>query len=115
MIGNHGGGIFTTNSATIVSSTITDNAAEGADSGGGVFVNGGTATIRNSIIAANRNNFDMPDVIGAFVSNGYNFIGNLGTATGFDQTGDQAVTDDILYPRLAALGNNGGTTPTHAL
>ena len=83
---NNGGGIWS-NSATITSSTITDNEAAGAASAGGVRSAVNTVTVRNTIIAANRNNSTTPDVIGAsggtFTSNGYNIIGNAPAGIGF--------------------------------
>lgn len=104
-------------SATITNSTVTDNQSAGANGTGGINQSGGAAvTIRNSIVAGNRNNQTLPDVSGAFTSNNFNFIGNVGAATGFngmaDQVGNAAA---ILDPRLLPLAVNGGTTPTHAL
>lgn len=113
---NHGGGLWTNGPTTINSSTITDNQAGGMDSASGIFRAGGTVTIRNSIIAANRSNTTIPDVVGAFTSSGFNLIGNVGLATGFtanaDQTGHSA---SPLDPRLDVLGDYGGTLPTHRL
>ncbi len=117
---NNGGGIRSDNNSvvTITGSTITDNDAAGAASGGGIYRATGTVTVRGSIIAANRNNSTIPDVGGAFTSQGYNLIGNVGTATGFtngvnnDQVGSIA---SPLNPQLAPLANNGGPTQTHAL
>jgi len=111
----NGGGIFNfSGNLTLTNSTITDNQAAGAGSAGGVFRFGGTVTVRNTIIAANRNNATTPDVAGAFTSSGYNLIGNLGTATGFTGTADQTSVANA-NAGLAALANNGGQTPTHAL
>jgi len=112
---NSAGGIVASGAVTITSSTIADNEAIGANSVGGIYQVGGTFTIRNSIVAGNRNNTIQPDVFGAFVSNGYNIIGNRGTATGFgsnDQTGTSVA---VLNPQISVLSNFGGTTPTHAL
>ncbi len=118
-----GGGIWTgfaSGNATITNSTITDNEAPGANSASGVLLWGGTLTVRNTIIAANRNNSTTPDFdisFGEFTSQGYNLIGNRGV-TDFNQTGDQAGTSGAgnqLDPRLLPLALNGATTPTHAL
>lgn len=113
-----GGGIWTNNTTTIINSTITDNQYQVPGSAGGIFRSGnnGTVTLRNTIVAGNINNSTYPDVVGAFVSEGYNLIGNVGNATGFNQTGDQTGTSSsVLNPRLAPLDFYGGRTPTYAL
>ncbi|HEX8078101.1 MAG TPA: choice-of-anchor Q domain-containing protein, partial [Chthoniobacterales bacterium] len=120
-----GGGIRcvgTDTSTFVLNSTITDNQADGANSAGGLYRQGGSYIVRNSIIAGNRSNSTIADIAngfspGAFVSNGYNIIGNRGAVTAFNQTGDQVGGNGqaIIQPRLAPLGMNGGTTPTHAL
>ncbi len=124
------GGIWSNNNTTITNSTITNNIANGTNSGGGIYKTGGPAIIvRNSIIAANQNNATIPDVSGGFNSGGYNLIGNVGTAIGFnqptDQTGSNPLFENsdgkslaptvIFDPMLAPLANNGGTVPTHAV
>jgi CSLREA domain-containing protein len=115
----NGGGIsvlgFAT--ATITNSTVTDNQTAGTNSAAGIYKAAtGTVNIRNTVIAANRNNSLTPDVAGAFASNGNNLVGNVGTATGFNQPGDQTGTSaSPLNPQLGALQNNGGQTDTHAL
>ncbi|HVF71788.1 MAG TPA: choice-of-anchor Q domain-containing protein, partial [Chthoniobacterales bacterium] len=114
---NSAGGVVNNGTANITSSTITNNTATGSGSASGVISAGGTATVGNTLIAANVNNATIPDVSGtSFVSQGYNFIGNRGTVTTFNQTGDQTGTAaPPLDPKLAPLGNNGGQTQTHAL
>ena len=109
-------------SAIIINTTITDNEADGPGSAGGLLRDIGTLTVRNSIIAANRNNAVIPDVNiiggGTITSNGYNLIGNRGTVTAFNQTGDQTGTSGAgnqLDPRPLPLALNGATTPNHAL
>ncbi|HMP23894.1 MAG TPA: right-handed parallel beta-helix repeat-containing protein, partial [Saprospiraceae bacterium] len=115
-----GGGIGVALSFTnIINSTITDNGSNGGASG--VRVEGGTMTVRNSIIAGNRNNAAVPDVTKAssttVTSLGNNIIGNAPDA-GFtngvnnDQVGNST---SPLNPLLGSLANNGGPTPTHAL
>jgi CSLREA domain-containing protein len=111
---NNGGGIWASGGLDIVSSTIADNEAAGAGSAGGVFKNGGTVGIRNTLLAANRNNSIVPDAAGAFSSYGYNLVGNVGKASGFDQVGDQKGSAAApLDPLLRPLALVGGTTPTH--
>src|SRR5205085_11381791 len=94
-------------STGLTSVTVTNN------TGGGVLNTSGTVTSQNTIIAANTSN---TDVTGAFISGGYNLIGNEGTATGFTAVGDQTGTaGSPINPQLSALALNGETTPTHAL
>ncbi|MDQ4122428.1 MAG: carboxypeptidase regulatory-like domain-containing protein [Acidobacteriota bacterium] len=115
--GNGGGILVFSGVASFVNVTITDNQTAGTGSAGGILRSGGiSVNIRNTIIAANRNNTSTPDVAGAFTSNGNNLIGNVGTATGFTQTGDQKGTGaSPLNPQLASLSYNGGQTDTHFL
>ena len=121
-----GGGILAIGNAVISNSTVTDN--ETPDGAGGIYkFNGTTVTIRNSIVAGNCtrttgaicSQSTTPDVFsfgGDYTSQGYNLIGNVGTAGGFNQTGDQTGTSAApLNPQLAPLADNGGTTPTHSL
>src|SRR5262249_6979571 len=101
----------------ILNSTIAKNSA--GVFGGGIF--GGTANIKNTIVAANNANSSQPDLAGFFVSLGNNLIGdgNGGNnATGFIDgiKGDLVGTPGAhLDPRLGDLGDNGGPTQTHAL
>jgi CSLREA domain-containing protein len=118
--GGNGGGLWTFGPATITNCTITNNLAAGSNSAGGVLRANGTTTILNSLIAANQNNSTVPDVLATdntgITSTGFNLIGNVGTVTAFNQTGDQTGTGAApLNPVLGALGNNGGPTQTHAL
>ncbi len=122
----NGGGILAIGNAVISNSTVTDN--ETPNGAGGISkFNGTTVTIRNSIVAGNCTRTTgaicsqaaTPDVFsfgGDYTSQGYNLIGNAGTAGGFNQTGDQTGTSAApLNPQLAPLADNGGTTPTHSL
>jgi 6-phosphogluconolactonase (cycloisomerase 2 family) len=113
------GGIFSSGTTTLTNSTVTRNAAAGTGGASGVLRTAGTVTVRNTIIAENQNNAANPDVAGAFADSGggFNLIGNVGTATGFNQTGDQTGTGaSPLNPGLVkVLALNGGTVPTHAL
>ncbi len=119
--GGNGGGIHIFSGNFIVTnSTITNNTVNTTvSSAGGIMIGIGTATIRNSIVAANVGNGTYADVFGSFalINGGNNLIGNVGTATGFAQLGDQTGTGSSpLNPQLGALTvANGGKTPTHAL
>jgi CSLREA domain-containing protein len=118
-LGNfNGGGIFLHGPGTITNSTITDNETVGTQRASGLY-NAGFSDIvmHNTIVAGNRNNAAHPDTTGQFdATSSYNLIGNVGTATGFtlannNQLGNGGAQID---PLLAALGNYGGSTPTHS-
>ncbi len=119
--GGNGGGIeLFSGNLIVTNSTISNNTVNTTNtSAGGIMIGSGTATIRNSIVAANVGNGTYPDVFGTFSSanGGNNLIGNVGTAAGFAQTGDLTGTaGSPLNPQLGALTiANGGKTPTHAL
>jgi len=110
-------------SSLISNSTIANNSVTTGLSGvgGGIRRGSGTTiTVRSTIIAANTDNTNIPDIISdsdiGFISDGYNLIGNRGIITAFNQTGDQAGTSVVVFePRLDPLANYGGTTPTHQL
>ncbi len=131
-----GGGLLTfDNDLRLRNVTISDNTADAdgnnSGDGGGLAIVGtsGTATIRNTIIAAN---FDpsmgaaVPPTInpdcsnfGIITSEGYNLLGDnrgcMFTAATGDQIGDVAGGGNAINPLLAGLADNGGFTPTHAL
>ena len=116
--GSDTGGIgIARGTSVITSSTITDNGASLSGGTGGLsYAGSGSLTIRNTIISGNRNSSTNPDYDGnlRLSSQGYNLIGNPGTAAAFfNQPGDQVGV--LIIPMLAALSLNGGPTPTHAL
>jgi hypothetical protein len=144
-----GGALFENGQATLLNDTIVDNGASGGQGGlainasapgglaasgapgtgvgGGIYVYAGSVTSQNTVLAGNTANQD-PDVSGTFTSNGHNFVGNVGSASGFvnqtngDQVGgaphldlkDPTKTDyyPVIDPKLGPLQNNGGTTLT---
>jgi CSLREA domain-containing protein len=105
-----GGGVFhslETGTVSLINSTVTTNTA--ASGNGGVFVNNGTLTAVNTIIAAQTAGGDCAGS-GTIASDGHNL--ESGTSCGFGGTGDiQNVVDADIEP----LANNGGPTETHAL
>ena len=126
-----GGGIYNNGGTlTVSNSTITLNTAfrielryggyEYGDGGGIYNSNSGTITVKNSIVAGN---FDTPnddpanainlDLVGKFISNGYNLIGSLGSSTGFNAS--EQLTVAIAEVIDTTLRNNGGPVKTHAL
>jgi CSLREA domain-containing protein len=117
----NGGGVYHNGTTTITNSTITNNSAAGANSASGVLKEffSGAITVGGTIIAANVNNSVKPDVVETsfgFSSDGYNLIGNVGAATGFNLLGDQTGTAVArLDPLLDPLDDYGGMTDTHRL
>ena len=100
--------------------TLADNKADldgnSSGAGGGLFIDSGTVTLRNSILFQNADGEGSPDCLGALNSEGYNLIGDGTGCTITPPQGDPASTD--LYgvdPLLGALANNGGLTQTRAL
>ncbi|HEV7485554.1 MAG TPA: Calx-beta domain-containing protein [Thermoanaerobaculia bacterium] len=111
--GNHatagqGGGIFLYNvsaGGTLSFATIASNTATG--NGGGVFVESGTVTINDSIVADNTASANN-DLDGTFDAS-YSLIETPGSAAINDIAGNIFSTD----PNLGPLANNGGSTQTH--
>jgi hypothetical protein len=77
-----------------------------AISGGGIYLNSGSATLTNTIVADNGGG--NCDGFG-FTSNGHNL--DSANVCSFGSAGDLINTN----PHLAPLANNGGATLTHAL
>jgi hypothetical protein len=135
---NMGGGLYNRGVAELSSVTISANTVEdcpgcSSSKGGGVYngtwINPGSLTIQNSIIAGNihlsstefgNNVGPHPDCANQsnIVSLGYNLIGDI---TGCETILDDPVLDlfgtheDPLSPFLGPLADNGGLTQTHAL
>ncbi len=127
----NGGGVYNnsmlgiTSSLTLISSTITENAASigtgyigsgifsaSSSAVGGTFPASSRVIASNSIIAANSGGFDCA---GVCVSNGYNLVGRAENGS-FTGIGDHAGTvSSPINPMLGPLADNGGSTFTHAL
>lgn len=132
-----GGGIVSgtasNEAATVINSTIVLNRSDSTGSAGGLAHGAnGTFTVRNSIVASNLDNANVPDVSGAFISAGHNLIGNVGSATGYGVIGDQVgflagpppvrgkvgqelTPSAILDAGITILALNGAEVPTHGL
>jgi filamentous hemagglutinin family protein len=122
-----GGGIRNDRTLTLTNSTVTANTA--TEVGGGVVntVNPlnpaqfGRTTLQNTIIAGNTDTSNnAPDarafVANSFMDNGNNLIGVGDTFnSSFNVTTFKGSAATPLNPLLAALGNYGGATQTHAL
>jgi hypothetical protein len=107
------------NGVTIARNRADSGDAGGANSGGGIFADGGSDVIelRNSLLAKNRSTGDAVNECDAPAPVGIESLGgNLLTSTagGCDFLGDP---EDILAanPKIGQLANNGGPTRTIAL
>jgi hypothetical protein len=113
-----GAGIFSDGGITVRNSTITGNSAttNATSLGGGGMRNfGGNFSVANTVVANNTSNQLGPDVLGGFISGGYNFIRMTDNSTGFGNTGDQLGTSGApKNPDLGALKDNGGPVDTKA-
>jgi hypothetical protein len=100
----------------LVNCTVASNSATGGLGGnpgqgiaGGIYNYSATVSMLNTIIAGNRASNSSPDLNGAFVSSGFNLIGNNQGATNLSIFDFQNVTAN-----LGPLQNNGGPTLTCA-
>ncbi len=110
-----GGGIASNESLTLVNCTVADNFTAGV-SGGGLYVEGGSATLDNTIVALNTNQAspnqsDDPNDIAGTVApdSAYNLIGTGGSG-GLTEGANHNLVG--LDPGLGVLGDNGGPTQT---
>ena len=118
---NGGGAIFNLSSdakINITQSTISHNSAT---NGGGISsTNGALVKILNTIITENGAP-NGPDLFGAFVSLGHNFVNSSAGSTGFTPGTNNPNGDLVgslfagVFAVLGPLQNNGGPTQTRAL
>ena len=123
----NGGAIYNTSEGNVTNSTISSNIF--LIEGGGILNRDtGAMNVKSSIIALNsaKNSFQGQghDILGSFISQGFNLIGkNNGAETSFPAGNPNANNDRVgtsaspLDPKLDPnrLQNNGGPTPTIAL
>ena len=101
-----GGAIYSRGALNVNQTTFTLNAGIG----GGIFLQSGTLSLNNSIVAGNGGGTG-PDINGTINSGDYNLIGDpSGTIFSGSPTHNKTGVD----PKLGALANNGGQTDTHA-
>ncbi len=108
-----GGGIYTSSgNLTAIGSTITNNTAPGE--GSGIFASTSQVSISSSIIASNGNGANC----GKDFPASFTVTHSLMATSGATECG---ITDGVdgnvvgVDPKLDALADNGGLTPTHAL
>jgi hypothetical protein len=121
-----GGGIVVgsaDSTVEVISSTVVGNRATGTtqfyEGGGGIgFYRGGgsqgTLVLLNTIVAGNSSATTGPDVDGAAISLGYNFIGQADGSSGWGSHDKTGTSNNPLDPMLGPLQDNGGPTFTHA-
>lgn len=106
-VGSAGGALMNEGSA-IAALTNVSVVSNTAPSGGGIFNNGGTVSLKNTIVAYSASGGNCA---GATISSsGYNLSSDT-SCSSFSATGDLTNINPLLGP----LANNGGTTFTHAL
>ena len=109
--GNRGNALgLVSASASVLRSTLHANAGASA-----VDALISPTFVFGSIVAGQRSGNDFSNISnGRVISGGYNFIGNPGTVTAFNQTGDQVGTSgNPLDPRLSPLAIYSGQVPVH--
>jgi hypothetical protein len=103
-----GGGIDVDTTLTVTAATIARNSAR---LGGGIYVEGGTTSVKGTLLGLNTASMSGPDCSQSVTSLGRNLVastvGCAFAALGSDKTG--------LAPRLGLLKANGGPTRTIAL
>ncbi|MEX2237629.1 MAG: calcium-binding protein [Dehalococcoidia bacterium] len=109
--GSNGGGLRMDGASTFVQManiTISNNTA--TTNGAGISRSDGSGAIVNTMIVAN--NGAECSTFGTALSSGHNLSDDSTCNDTFDETSD---LEEQAGTHLAALADNGGTTPTHAL
>jgi hypothetical protein len=87
------GGIYNSGTLSLSNSTTSGNLS----SGDIVNIDGGTVTLQNSLVSRiSRGSIYSDDVLGNFIDNGFNLIGDLGKATGFTKSTLLGTNEDPL-------------------
>lgn len=108
-VSDNGGGLYNRDSATLVNITLSGNSANGQGTGGNIFNDTASISIRNTIVTGSDTDGNCFNSEGFVSSLGHNL--DSGNTCGFTGVGDLTNTN----PMLAALQNNGGPTFTLAL
>ncbi len=104
------GGVPPITRSLLFGSGWTESGFAGDASGGALYNYSAQVALLNTIIAGNSVSSNSPDLYGAFISTGFNLIGNNQGATGLSINDYQDVPAD-----LGPLQDNGGPTLTCAL
>jgi hypothetical protein len=107
---SNGGGIANSAQLNITNGTIANNTSDGDGNGsgvgGGIFNAGGSATLKNTLVAQNVGN----DLSGSFRGNANNLIGNTIGASGTIGTGSDIINGT---PFIGPLQDNGNGILTY--
>jgi len=106
---DNGGGLYNRSNATLMNVTFAGNLANGAGTGGSIFNDTASLTIKNTIVAGSDADGNCFNNAGSIISQGYNL--DSADTCNFTSAGDLTGTD----PMLGILQNNNGQTFTHAL
>jgi len=104
-----GGGIYNRADALLLNVTLAGNTTNNPDTGGSIFNDTASLSIKNSIVADSNGNGNCFNSEGFINSQGHNL--ESANTCGFTATGDLVNTN----PLLDILQDNGGSTFTHAL
>jgi parallel beta-helix repeat protein len=107
-----GGGIYSNDSGLSLANLTV--AANTAAQGGGLDIAAGTATIVNTLVAANSA-ATSPDAFGTFASQGNNLVGESDGSSGWVNSDQVGTISRPINALLAPLENYGGPTQTMAL
>lgn len=117
--GGSGGGLFVYDEGTayVYSTTVANNVADsdnsGAGDGGGIGHDGALVFIRNALLGGNVDRGGQAhDCTGILQSRSHNLVSSF---RGCTLVGDTVGNLNNVDPKLDSLGDNGGSTLTHAL
>jgi hypothetical protein len=113
-----GGGIASDGALSLSGCTINGNSAMYGGGIGMAVTNGALLTMRNSIIAGNRDQGEDPDLFLRnirLITNGHNLIGDGDPGDGYAATDLVGTSANPIDPLLGPLQDNGGPTWTMAL
>ncbi len=108
-VSDNGGGIYNRADAILLNVTLSGNTASGTDTGGNIFNDTASLSIKNSIITNSDTDGNCFNSEGIIDSQGHNL--ESGDTCEFANAGDLVNTD----PLLGDLQDNLGSTFTHAL
>jgi fibronectin-binding autotransporter adhesin len=112
--GSSAGGIFNTGTLTVVNGTIAENTISSSGIGGGLYAQQGTATLDNTIVAANTSGAGKANnAAGSLTLTSSNNLFGAGGSGGLTTLDNNLI--NVATPDLGALANNGGPTETVAL
>ena len=128
--GGSGGGVANVGTATAVNVTLTANASAnggfgGSGSqrgfpgfygeGGGLYNDGPSFKIGNTLSAANDPGASSPDAVGTFSSLGHNLVAAAEDSTGWVASDKTGTSFQPLDAKLGSVNYHGGPTPTVSL